>query len=155
MKDETLAIIHTISRVITFIFILEALAKIIVYGFIINGPNSYLLDGWNIFDFLVVISAIFSEIFDITQEYKNDKDLTSQIPNGLKILKTIRIMRSLRILSRNEGLKHCVLGLIYSFPGIMNVTFVVLVQLMLMSIFFVQIFSGKYQSCKFPSYEFE
>ena len=76
--------------------------------------------------------------------YKDEQDLTSQIPNGFRILKTIRILRSLRILSRNEGLKHCVLGLIYSFPGIMNVTFVVILQFLLMSIFFVQIFSGKY-----------
>ena len=72
IDPETLNIINNVSRVVTLIFLLEAIAKIIVYGFLINGPNSYLLDGWNIFDFLVVISAIFSEIYDITQEVKSD-----------------------------------------------------------------------------------
>ena len=65
-EADKLFIINLVSRIITVIFILEAIVKVIVSGFLMNGPNSYLKDGWNIFDFLVVVSAIFSEIYDIT-----------------------------------------------------------------------------------------
>jgi len=37
------------------IFILEMVMKIIVYGFLINGPDSYLKNGWNILDFIIIM----------------------------------------------------------------------------------------------------
>jgi len=39
---------------LTTIFSFEALLKIVVYGILINGKHSYLKNGWNIMDFLVV-----------------------------------------------------------------------------------------------------
>jgi hypothetical protein len=57
--------VKLVSQIITILFVLEAIIKIIVYGFIFNGPESYLRVGWNIFDFIIVIAAIFSEIYEI------------------------------------------------------------------------------------------
>ena len=54
-------------------------------------------------------------------------------------------------MSKIEGVKHCVMGLLYSFPGIMNISIVVSLQFLLMSLFFVQIFSGKFYKCHFPN----
>jgi hypothetical protein len=42
--------------VLTFIFLLEALIKIIGMGLFI-GENTYLRDGWNIIDIVIVISG--------------------------------------------------------------------------------------------------
>jgi hypothetical protein len=39
------------------VFIIECILKIISKGFIIH-KNSYLRDGWNIIDFIVVITAV-------------------------------------------------------------------------------------------------
>ena len=55
------------------------------------------------------------------------------------------------MMSKIEGVKHCVMGLLYSFPGIMNISIVVSLQFLLMSLFFVQIFSGKFYKCHFPN----
>lgn len=40
----------------TYVFTIEAIMKIIAYGFIIH-KNSYLRDGWNIIDFIVVMAG--------------------------------------------------------------------------------------------------
>lgn len=40
------------------------LIKIIVYGLIANGPRSYLRDGWNIMDSLIVFVSILGMIIE-------------------------------------------------------------------------------------------
>jgi hypothetical protein len=50
--------------VLTSFFILEALLKIISNGFILNGDQSYLRMGWNIIDFVVVITSTVSIIMN-------------------------------------------------------------------------------------------
>lgn len=37
-----------IDNITTFIFTIEMAIKMISYGLLINGPNSYLRNGWNI-----------------------------------------------------------------------------------------------------------
>jgi hypothetical protein len=68
----------------------------------------------------------------------------------LELLKMLRVLRSLRMISRNEGLKLSVLSLIYSMPGILNVTVVSSLFLLLFGIFFLNILKGKFYHCQFP-----
>ena len=49
--------------VMTSIFLSEALMKIISFGFLFNGPNSYLKNGWNIIDISVVFISFISYAF--------------------------------------------------------------------------------------------
>ena len=44
--------------VFTSIFTLEALLKIIYFGFLFNGKNSYLRLSWNIMDFFIVAFSV-------------------------------------------------------------------------------------------------
>lgn len=37
---------------------MESLTKIIAYGFILNGPDSYLRISWNVMDFIIVIFSV-------------------------------------------------------------------------------------------------
>ena len=57
-------ILHKINFYITIIFLLEMVIKIIVYGLIANGPRSYLRDGWNIMDSLIVFVSILGMIIE-------------------------------------------------------------------------------------------
>ena len=41
----------------TLVFTLEALIKIISFGFLFNGESSYLRNPWNLLDFLIVLAA--------------------------------------------------------------------------------------------------
>ena len=73
----------------TSIFSLEILIKIIANGLIINGPKSFLRQIWNLLDFVIVGIAISSLS-------------ASDVELGIfKILRTGKLLRPLRVLSRN------------------------------------------------------
>jgi hypothetical protein len=50
--------LNIVDIVITSFFVLESVSKIITYGFILNGPDSYLRVSWNIMDFIIVIFSV-------------------------------------------------------------------------------------------------
>ena len=79
-----------LDTVTTYIFVVEAMCKILALGFICNGPNSYLRKWEFFFDFFIVLSALLSGGTD----YK----FLAQ----LKILRVLRVIRPLRIISRSE-----------------------------------------------------
>lgn len=62
-ESRKILILGYIDLVMTGIFFLEMVIKIIALGFAMNGENSYLKNGWNRLDFLIVMASIFSIIF--------------------------------------------------------------------------------------------
>ena len=75
-----------INNTTTSIFILEALVKIIGLGHI-----GYFDNGWNRFDFFVVVSAIIDICFTLGNANSTDK-------TTVKFLKTFQILRILRMI---------------------------------------------------------
>jgi hypothetical protein len=147
-EQEIFKIFDNINLGISAIFFTELIMKIVVYGFIFNGTDSFLRNGWNILDFVIVLTSVLSIVVEI---FGNQ---ASNTPKFLELLKMLRILRSLRIISRNEGLQLSVLSLVYSLPGILNVTIVTLLFLLLFGIFFQNMLKGKFYNCKFhPSLE--
>ena len=134
-------VITIINNIITGIFVTELVMKIIVYG-LISEDNSYMRNGWNVLDMIIVIFSITSLLIEIFGD--------SGAGEKLELLKMLRVLRSLRMISRNEGLKLSVLSLIYSMPGILNVTVVSSLFLLLFGIFFLNILKGKFYHCQFP-----
>ena len=53
-------IFERINWVATLIFVFELIFKVIVYGFMFNGPESYLKLGWNVLDLFIVITSLIS-----------------------------------------------------------------------------------------------
>ena len=47
----------------TGVFVIEMCSKIAALGFVGCGSSSYIKNGWNILDFFIVASAIFSIAF--------------------------------------------------------------------------------------------
>ena len=77
----------------TVIFLFEMIVKVISLGFIVNGPNSYLRNTWNIVDFVIVVVSIIS-LFPLKI------NLTT-----LKIIRMVRLLRPLRVISKNSSLR--------------------------------------------------
>ncbi len=92
------------------IFTGECLLKIMALGFIMNGPNSYLRSFENIFDFIIVISALLAEASS------DDTEGIMAVMGKLKTLRVMRVVRPLRIISRSENLKIAINALIVSIP---------------------------------------
>ena len=82
-----------IDYVLTGIFVLEVAMKVIGNGFIMCGSKSYLRSYWNVLDILVVSITITSYF------------TTSDNLNAIKVFKLIKILRPLRAISKNPGLK--------------------------------------------------
>ena len=82
------------------IFIAEFIIKIIVYG-LVMGPKTYMRDGWNVLDFVIIIISIVGFIVDNNANIGNGSNASKYI----SLLKMLRVLRTLRMISRNECLK--------------------------------------------------
>ena len=91
-ESEKVRVLQIIDMVMTSIFCLEALLKIIALGFILNGPKSYLFDAWNVLDFMIVAFSVVSLSIDTDLSF-------------IKVLRVARILRPLRLIQHSEGLR--------------------------------------------------
>jgi len=114
------------------VFSLECAVKIFTYGFLINGHESYLRNIWNILDFCILIFSYLC--------------LTSLV-DTFKFVKTFRILRSLRIISRNEGLKVAVRALLYATPNIVSIAIIMILFFMIFAVILISYFKGKMNYC--------
>ena len=109
--------------------------KVIVYGFVLNGPDSYMLNPWNVMDFVIVIFSLISIVF-------------SEFDLGIiKVLRMLRVLRPLRMISRNPGLRIAVQSLINAVPDIGNVLVVSLLFLLLFAILGTNFYKGVFFKC--------
>ena len=90
--------------VFTLIFLLEAVIKIITFS--MNKIN-YFSDGWNRFDFVVVLLFIFG--------------LISGNGGGASVFRVLRIARVFRLVKRLNGLNILFKTLLISLPTMLNV----------------------------------
>ena len=89
-------------NIISIIFVIEFVFKVIVHGFII-GPKTYLRDNFNKLDFLIVLFSIVDWIL------ASFSSLDLQFVKGFRAL---RALRPLRVVSKNEGIKTVVNSLL-------------------------------------------
>eukprot|EP00941_MAST-03F_sp_MAST-3F-sp1_P001923 g1923.t1 len=93
--------------IVTFFFTIEAVFKITAFGFW-GPPKSYLRDKWNVFDFVILIFAIFSlfaeSFFDVSLQV-------------VKALRAVRILRTIQFLHHVEALRNLANALVGSLPS--------------------------------------
>ena len=51
-------VLRYIDIVVTIIFVIECVLKITVWGFMLNGKESYIRNPWNVIDFAIVIFSV-------------------------------------------------------------------------------------------------
>ena len=126
------AIIFWIDIVTIVVFTAECLMKIFTYGFIMNGPYSYLKDLWDALDFIILTFSYLC--------------LTSWA-ESFKVVKTFRILRSLRLIGKNEGLKVAVRALLFAIPNILNITVIMVLFHSIFAMVLISNFKGKMFIC--------
>lgn len=133
--------------IFTIIFTIEACMKIIALGFFWNnfpGISGYILNGWNMLDFVIVCASLVDLGFSLSSSSQNTGNLKS-----LKALRAFRALRPLRVISRNEGLQIVVNTLFASVPAMTNVFMVMILLLIIFSIMGVNFFKGEFYQCTF------
>jgi hypothetical protein len=122
--------------VTTTFFTLEVIIKVIAFGFIFNGKDSFIRDAWNVIDLTIVIISIFSLC-------PVDVNL-----NALKVIRMARLLRPLRVISKSETLKLSMNALIISIPAISQLLLIVLLIMFIFGIVGVNLLKGKSFYCE-------
>jgi hypothetical protein len=78
-----------IDYIITVFFIFECIVKVIAMGFVF-GRGTYIKDGWNKLDFLVVINGLL---------------FLTGLGDKQGAIRTVRLLRPLRSINKVEGLR--------------------------------------------------
>lgn len=109
------------NAIFTFIFMIEAIMKIIAL------KTTYFKDNWNKFDFIIAVISIIGIILDYT----------TQVTVGGKatIIRTFRVVRLFKIVKRAKVLKLITDTFIVTLPPLMNVGGLLLLILYIYAIF--------------------
>ena len=119
------------------IFAIEMAMKIISTGFLLNGPSSYLKDGWNCLDFAVVLGGVIEALpFDSIK---------------FSFLRTLRVLRPLRTMGQFSGMRTLVGALLGSVTALSNVILLLLVVFLIFGIMGIQLWGlggAQYRRCR-------
>lgn len=114
------------------VFSVEFFMKVVAYGFVLNR-ESYLADHWNRLD-LVVLIITFVSMFG----------------GGSSVGRTLRvgrILRPLRMINRNEGMKVIVNALLRSLPAVFYAVVLLMFLFFVFAVLGLSMFKGLFFSC--------
>eukprot|EP01012_Entosiphon_sulcatum_P053801 TRINITY_DN740_c0_g1_i1.p1 TRINITY_DN740_c0_g1~~TRINITY_DN740_c0_g1_i1.p1 ORF type:complete len:2364 (+),score=263.90 TRINITY_DN740_c0_g1_i1:1645-8736(+) len=127
-----------INVAVTAVFTLEMFLKLVAHGFLL-GNGSYLSDRWNLLDGIIVVVSILTLILSTTTVV------------FLRTFRALRVLRPLRLVNRNRGLRLAVSTLLQSLPGIRDTGLVAFLFFLVFSMLGVQLFKGTLYSCTNPA----
>ena len=131
--DQPSSILQALDVIMTIIFGLEMVIKVISLGFILH-KGSYLRNGWNVLDFVIVVISFMA--------------LAGVGPGkALRALRTVRVLRPLRMVKRLPELQLVVNALMNSVPAVANVLLICFLFFLIFAILGVNLFKGKFYAC--------
>ena len=136
-EGKKIEILTYVDYFMTAAFTFECCVKIIAAGLMFAGKNSYFREAWNILDFLIVASALLGIIAGDAIDI-----------SFVKALRILKILRPLRIIARNKGLKVAIISLGRSIPNIVNLQVIVLFFVFLFAILQTTLLSGSFFYCE-------
>ena len=124
-------VLDNINLTFTFIFILEAVIKIIGYGFM-----NYIREGWNQFDFVIAIVSVLDVLISV---FFNLRSLRIY-PQLLRVIRILRITRLFKLTKNKsfENLNKIIKTLVFAFPALFNIL------ALLLLIYFIYAILGVY-----------
>ena len=117
-----------VNYVFTAIFTVEAIIKIIAYG------KGYFQQGWNVFDFLIVVISYITLIIGVVSS-------SSIGPKQATIARAFRIGRIFRLIKKAKFLRIIFNTIILTIPALANVGGLLILLLFIFSILGVQTFA--------------
>ena len=121
-------VMEWVNIVFTVIYTVEMIIKLIAY------KKDYFHDGWNVFDFLIVVSAwigmVCFHVFSI-----NVNALST-------VVRAFRILRVLKLIQKAKNLQKILNTFLLAIPELANVGALLFLFLFLFSVLGVFLFSG-------------
>jgi voltage-gated sodium channel len=112
--------LHVFDQTVLVIFVLEILGKLFYRDW------RFFLDGWNVFDFIIVGIALVPAT------------------GGFAVLRSLRILRALRLLSVVPSMRRVVQALLTAIPGIGSVSLLILLIFYIGAVISTKVFGSAF-----------
>lgn len=133
-------VLNVLNYFFTICFALEAVMKIVTYGFVLES-STYLREAWNVID-LIALAFSFMDFFGSSTNMKM-----------FRVLRLLRVFRTLRYLSGNNYIKVMFKAVTKSLGALCNALILLITVFIMFSIVGVHFFSGRFQYCSLAKYE--
>ncbi|XP_036411291.1 voltage-dependent R-type calcium channel subunit alpha-1E isoform X1 [Megalops cyprinoides] len=119
------------------IFCLEAGIKIVALGFVFH-KGSYLRVGWNVMDFIVVLSGILATAGALMK-----------IPVDLRTLRAVRVLRPLKLVSGIPSLQIVLKSIMKAMVPLLQIGLLLFFAILMFAIIGLEFYSGKlHRTCE-------
>uniref|UniRef100_A0A4W5Q5E4 Voltage-dependent L-type calcium channel subunit alpha n=1 Tax=Hucho hucho TaxID=62062 RepID=A0A4W5Q5E4_9TELE len=134
---------ETVEYAFLIIFTIETFLKIIAYGLVMH-QNSYVRNGWNMLDFVIVIVGLFSVVLEVITK-EGDAGAQGGKPGGfdVKALRAFRVLRPLRLVSGVPSLQVVLNSIIKAMVPLLHIALLVLFVIIIYAIIGLELFIGK------------
>ncbi|XP_019621206.1 PREDICTED: sodium channel protein type 4 subunit alpha B-like isoform X5 [Branchiostoma belcheri] len=122
-SDQFKYILEKINLVFIAVFTGEMVWKMIAFG------PKYFSQGWNIFDFVVVVMSI------ITQGLEDVMAALPVPPTLLRVIRVARVGRILRLVKGAKGIRTLIFSLLVSLPALVNIGLLLFLIMFIYAIF--------------------
>ncbi|KAM4738208.1 LOW QUALITY PROTEIN: voltage-dependent L-type calcium channel subunit alpha-1D [Anableps anableps] len=136
--------LETVEYAFLIIFTIETFLKIIAYGLVMH-QNSYVRNGWNMLDFVIVIVGLFSVVLEMITKDADSGGQTGGKPGGfdVKALRAFRVLRPLRLVSGVPSLQVVLNSIIKAMVPLLHIALLVLFVIIIYAIIGLELFIGK------------
>ncbi|XP_053174293.1 voltage-dependent L-type calcium channel subunit alpha-1D isoform X1 [Scomber japonicus] len=139
--------LETVEYAFLIIFTIETFLKIIAYGLVMH-QNSYVRNGWNMLDFVIVIVGLFSVVLEMITKDADSGSQSGGKPGGfdVKALRAFRVLRPLRLVSGVPSLQVVLNSIIKAMVPLLHIALLVLFVIIIYAIIGLELFIGKMHS---------
>ncbi|KAL8164881.1 UNVERIFIED_CONTAM: Sodium channel protein type 5 subunit alpha [Gekko kuhli] len=122
-SQDKINILYIINMIFVAVFTAECILKMVALR------HYYFTNGWNIFDFVVVILSIVGSVLsDIIQKYFFS-------PTLFRVIRLARIGRILRLIRGAKGIRTLLFALMMSLPALFNIGLMLFLVMFIYAIF--------------------
>uniref|UniRef100_A0AAR2J7C9 Voltage-dependent L-type calcium channel subunit alpha n=1 Tax=Pygocentrus nattereri TaxID=42514 RepID=A0AAR2J7C9_PYGNA len=153
-EDDSNATNHDLEQVeyvFLIIFTIETFLKILAYGLVMH-PSSYIRNGWNLLDFVIVIVGLFSVVLETVTHKPGEAHHMPGKPGGLdvKALRAFRVLRPLRLVSGVPSKCIVLNSIMKAMVPLLHISLLVLFVIIIYAIIGLELFLGRmHKTCFF------
>uniref|UniRef100_A0A8C9QPB9 Voltage-dependent L-type calcium channel subunit alpha n=1 Tax=Scleropages formosus TaxID=113540 RepID=A0A8C9QPB9_SCLFO len=142
-----------VEYVFLIIFTVETFLKILAYGLVMH-PSSYIRNGWNLLDFVIVIVGLFSVVLETVTHKPGEAHHMAGKPGGLdvKALRAFRVLRPLRLVSGVPSLQIVLNSIMKAMVPLLHIALLVLFVIIIYAIIGLELFIGRmHKTCYYTN----
>ncbi|XP_060913276.1 calcium channel, voltage-dependent, L type, alpha 1F subunit [Labrus mixtus] len=139
--------LEQVEYVFLIIFTIETFLKILAYGLVMH-PSSYIRNGWNLLDFVIVIVGLFSVVLETMTHKAGEQATTHHVPGkpgglDVKALRAFRVLRPLRLVSGVPSLQIVLNSIMKAMVPLLHIALLVLFVIIIYAIIGLELFIGR------------